>query len=102
MQDPKSAKVSKGLDSPRLKGKLDFLKIACLVGSWFDGIDRIMDIGRALGHVSAPVIRSLMAFKTTSILLVILPCSCLKSASNLENLASQDAIKLDTNPSRFD
>ncbi|GJZ39665.1 hypothetical protein Tco_0586228 [Tanacetum coccineum] len=50
--DPRSAKVSKGFESPSLQG-------------------------------SAPAIRSVMAFNTMSILLVISLCYCLKLASNL-------------------
>ncbi|GJY08047.1 hypothetical protein Tco_0375101 [Tanacetum coccineum] len=51
---------------------------------------------------SAPAIRSVMAFNTVSILLVILLCCCLKSALNLDSLASWDAMKSDASPSRFD
>ncbi|GKG08462.1 hypothetical protein Tco_0334294, partial [Tanacetum coccineum] len=51
---------------------------------------------------SAPTIRLVMAFNTVLILLVISLCCCLKSASNLDNLESCDAMKLETNPSRFD
>ncbi|GKB94352.1 hypothetical protein Tco_0980489 [Tanacetum coccineum] len=45
---------------------------------------------------------TLMAINTVSILLVISPCCYFKLASNLDNLASSDAMKLDTNPSRLD